>query len=650
MRLCKSLVACSALLAAIANAAELKVPGDFATIQQAVSAASPGDSILIAPGTYTLGNPVVIQDKSLTLRAENPQSKPVLDGNGVQTLLVIQSTPAPGVTVDGLIFRDGRATQDFHGGCALVQGSVASVRNSEFRNCETNPNDAGTSGGGLKVSGGGQVLIESSLFDGNRSHSQGGGIHFIRASGEVRNSTFTNNIASGDPVSGGGGVKATFGDGPIVVRNSTFIGNEASFAGGAISAFGSDMDIIDNVMRLNGNGRFGGAIHLETLVERIDRPAGDRTFVVRGNLIEDNFILDVPGIDPRFDRVSGGGLHLNFGESGTGEFTASTIVVENNVIRNNTARDSRCAGTTGEDAGICANGGGIVFFNARPELQIVRDNKLSGNIADAYGAALFDKVELAFSNNTIANNRARKTQPALGCVNNNLDWSVSCRIDGNRIYGNAYEGREFGTGFLNDSGAINIRLNEAWIFNNAIYANRGTFATVFIRHEDGPDLFSRVEHNTFVDNQHDPDAFQFGIVRVLGAGAIRNNAFVGSNRAIRTNDFLGFATSRIDGNNMVEGAFAHVAQIDGTTYATAGSLNDSLTQASGNTSLPPGFVDRAANDFRLDDDSALINRVDCLPGILVDIDGVGRPQGERCDTGAYEWFLDETIFADRFEG
>ena len=626
------------------HAAEIRVPADFSTIQQAVDAASAGDVIVIAPGSYAISAPVTVSVLPLTLRAEDPQNRPTLDGSGSSTLLVIRDTGSPGVTVDGLVFINGRATEDFHGGCAVVRDAIATIRNSEFRNCQTDPGDAGTSGGGLKVSVGGRAVIEDSVFIGNRSYSQGGGVHFLRSSGEVRRSTFSGNIAKGDPVSGGGGVKSTFSDGVVTVRDSIFLDNEASFAGGAISGFGSDMDIINNEMRRNGNGRFGGAIHLETLVGS----GGDRQFLIQGNIIEDNFIVDIPipGIEPAFDRVSGGGVHLNFGVGS--QITASKSIIENNSIRNNRATDSRCAGTNGENAAICANGGGIVFFNARPQVQIVRNNNISGNIADAYGAALFDKVELMFAGNTVAGNQARKTMPALGCVNNNLSFTAFCEFSGNRISNNGYLDRAFGEGSLNDSGAINVRLNQAWIYNNVFHANAGSLATIFIRHEDGPGFFSRVDHNTFVDNLHDPDAFQFGIVMIRGAGAIRNNIMVGSNRAIRADDFLANADSRIDGNNIIGGSLNHVARIQAIIYSTVDNLNE-LNQASGNLALSPGFMGGHSGDFRLDEGSALINRATCLSGISVDIDGIQRPQGNACDPGAHEWFFDDTLFADRFE-
>ncbi len=83
--------------------------GGFATIQEAVDAASAGDTILVAAGEYT-GNVVI--DKAVTLRGANAG----LDGNdgerGAESVIVgkIDVTASAAVTIDGFEVRNTGAT------------------------------------------------------------------------------------------------------------------------------------------------------------------------------------------------------------------------------------------------------------------------------------------------------------------------------------------------------------------------------------------------------------------------------------------------------------------------------------------------------------------------------------------------------------
>lgn len=87
--------------------ATLRVPSQFATIQEAVDACSSGDEILIASGTYVASSesPLVsVSGKhSLTLRGEAGSGFTVLEGGG--SVLMISNSY--GVSLQGLTLRNG---------------------------------------------------------------------------------------------------------------------------------------------------------------------------------------------------------------------------------------------------------------------------------------------------------------------------------------------------------------------------------------------------------------------------------------------------------------------------------------------------------------------------------------------------------------
>ena len=94
---------------AVRAAATIRVPQDYASIQAAVDAASPGDTIEIAPGIYTEN---VTVDRSISLVAaaydqNNPRNNTViLDGAG-GVVIRIGSRVVPGPTLAGLVIRNG---------------------------------------------------------------------------------------------------------------------------------------------------------------------------------------------------------------------------------------------------------------------------------------------------------------------------------------------------------------------------------------------------------------------------------------------------------------------------------------------------------------------------------------------------------------
>jgi hypothetical protein len=88
----------------------IEVPGDFASVQAAHDAASSGDTILLAPGTYTgpitITKAVVLASQFLTTGDESLIDSTILDGGGGAFVIEIPSDAEEGATIQGLTIQN----------------------------------------------------------------------------------------------------------------------------------------------------------------------------------------------------------------------------------------------------------------------------------------------------------------------------------------------------------------------------------------------------------------------------------------------------------------------------------------------------------------------------------------------------------------
>ncbi len=220
----------------------LRVPGDFANVQAALNAAQPGDTVLVAPGTYggaTNGN-LVFGGKALTLRCDGVPGSCILDGGGTRTLLRFLAGETSTTRVDGFTLTGGTGLH--------CRGSAPSIRRCRIVN---NPQR------GVLLEHGSDVTLESCLIAGNRGPN-GAGVfaHFSRV--RLQNCTIAGNQAS---FFGGG----LYGDhGEFVLESSMVWGNLAPAGRSADLRFGSRLSAAYSIVE----GSSGG-VHLidSTVVE-----------------------------------------------------------------------------------------------------------------------------------------------------------------------------------------------------------------------------------------------------------------------------------------------------------------------------------------------------------------------------------------------
>jgi hypothetical protein len=164
------LFACVAMsaLSSSAIAADLFVPQDFATVQDAIVAAEDGDVVIVAPGTYAESiNPL---GKAITIRSTDPADpaiveQTILDGGGTQRVIAVVSGERMNTIIDGFTITGGSA--DLGGGIGILQSEPV------IRRCVFIENNASSRGGGAYVYAA-SPLFDQCLFQANTANDGGG--------------------------------------------------------------------------------------------------------------------------------------------------------------------------------------------------------------------------------------------------------------------------------------------------------------------------------------------------------------------------------------------------------------------------------------------------------------------------------------------
>lgn len=214
--------------------------GDTATIQQAVVASAPSDSILVGPGNYDEN--IDTGDKRLTLIGQLGATATVIDGGRRGSVIRLTG----GGCVEGLTVQQGQAPL---GGGVYVEGSgPTTIRHSIIQeNVAGAAIDEG-SGGGIYLDVSTEAaVIENNVIRQNSAGDSGGGI-YERGGFDVRNIIRQNTIAENTCFVAGAGL-STFR--ARIAENLLVTNHSDHFAGGIDVRSDGDAEIEKNTIVAN---------------------------------------------------------------------------------------------------------------------------------------------------------------------------------------------------------------------------------------------------------------------------------------------------------------------------------------------------------------------------------------------------------------
>jgi len=201
----------SAIIAAAFAGTTLEVPGDYAELTDAIGDASPGDTIHIAVGTWTI--PGGFTSFGVPVIGSGPDTILVRRGNGA----IVEAYPGNTIELSNLTL-DGEGRPP------------------------------------VWCSGGTVVLTDVALIDGGTPANEGGGLVFVEDCTLWMERTTSEGISVSDD---GGQLHAR--DSDVVLLDSTFTGGQSDGDGGAIYVLGGTISMVGGALT-SGSATNGGAL------------------------------------------------------------------------------------------------------------------------------------------------------------------------------------------------------------------------------------------------------------------------------------------------------------------------------------------------------------------------------------------------------
>ena len=327
------------------------VPTDYKVIQDAISAAEEGNTIIIEEGKYYQqfnfkGKAITIGSEYLIDNDESHISNTIIDGTffGVSdsaSLVYINSGEDDNSVLCGLTLQNGSGTytkssttkHNFRfGGAISIFNAGATIRKNIIRNCKCVSSNWMNASAGIDVCSvpvSSNVIIEDNEIlnneasGGNRAFGGAIGCEDIQGKLLISKNIIQDNSLSGAVLGGGGGISILYSNSDNITISNNFINNNTSNSHGTSRAGGiyvidtKNVEIFNNIITENhslSSYSFGGGIDIDNWSGRIAKVS------IINNTIVNNSV-----------KRDGGGISL----------LKMQAVIMNNIIRGNDAANNK---------------------------------------------------------------------------------------------------------------------------------------------------------------------------------------------------------------------------------------------------------------------------------------------------------------------
>ncbi len=456
------------------------------------------------------------------------------------------------LTVNGAEI-SGNTSNRAGGGIEDNSGAMGSVMLTNIMLTGNTTNNAPGNGGGLHVSGAGNVTISGGMVNQNTAGAEGGGLWNGSGTMSINGTVISENTASGAGTDQGGGGIYNLNGGTLTIMNATISDNvadgTAGSGGGILNDVGSMLTVTDTEISGNVAMRAGGGI---------EDNSGTSTIMLTNVMLNGNTASAAPG--------NGGGLHITGSGSATisgGSVTDNTAGLQGGGLWNGTGTmivsNVMIDGNTASGAAATDGGGGI--FNTNGTLNIenstITDNMANGTSGS--GGGIFSAAgEVTIVNTDIMTNSANRAGGAIEIIVGTLTVNDS-ELSDNDVDGGAGTANPGNGGALHVSGAATIVFNGGMVNNN-------------MAAREGGGLWNQTGSVMTVNNVTLNGNTAAGGASDDGGGAIFNNG----------------GTLNVNASTLSNNAATGLLGRGGGIHVNAGTANVMLTTISGNTSITNG--------------------------------------------------------------